>query len=107
MYARGSTLHIVLANLTTLDPNAKYDPACIVDVGDHPFVDRRSYIAYRFLRFESVPYTSDMVEQGQWTLDTPCSAALLARMTAGLCASKLVDRGVKYMFKCPGVIPPA
>ena len=107
MYGRGNVEHIVLANASTVDPDAKHDPACELDAGCHPFISHKSYIAYRHLRFESVAHAAEMVDKGIWTRGAPCDAPLLSRMLAGVCTSKTVGNGVKVEFKCPGIIPRA
>jgi len=37
----------LVINITSIKDGKYYDPACILDVGDHPFIKHPSYVLYR------------------------------------------------------------
>ena len=43
--------HIILVGITTVYPTIPYDNACLLRVGDHPFIEHDSYIYYRYAWF--------------------------------------------------------
>lgn len=96
----GSAPQLALVSATTIRPGVPHDPACELYPGDHPFIQHPSYIAYRYLRLDPAPHVGQMVEQSVWTPHTPCSEALLQRILAGVCISKLTPREFKRVFGC-------
>jgi len=47
-----TTLTHLLVNFSTIKDGVVHDPACLVGVGDHPFITAPSYMAYQFARIE-------------------------------------------------------
>lgn len=39
-----------MANICSVKQGAFYDPACLIAAGEHPNLDRPSYVAYEFAR---------------------------------------------------------
>jgi hypothetical protein len=99
----GSHLHVILVNLTSVpaNPQLPYDQTCVVKKGDHPFVLHDSFVAYRYMRTDTMPHFQNLLISGYIKPHTnPASTVLLNRMVAGVCISKLVPREYKKIFGC-------
>ena len=96
--AYGSGLQVLTASATTKRDGIPYDPACVLGVGDHPFIQHTSYIAYRHMRLDSVAHVERMVSSSCWTPHEPCGGELLERVVAGIYTSKLTPREFKQLF---------
>lgn len=84
-----------MVGVTTLRPGLPYDPACVLKAGDHPFVQHDSFLAYRYLRVDSLGHAQAMVNSGIWKWQAPCSETLLRAALHGLSQSRLVPRAMK------------
>jgi hypothetical protein len=98
----GSTPQIAMVSATTLREGIPHDPACVLEPGDHPFIQHRSFISYRHLRLDTDPHVGRMVDSAVWSRHEPCTPALLQRIVAGVCLSKLTPREYKRLFGCLG-----
>jgi hypothetical protein len=99
---RGSAPQVAMVSFSTIRPPLPHDAACEVQAGEHPFIRHASYAVYRDVRIERADHVADMVHKTVWLPHEPCSPALLARLRAGVCASRLVSREVKLIFGSSG-----
>jgi hypothetical protein len=97
----GGQAQLAMVSMTTLRPGIPHDPACVLQPGDHPFIRHPSYVAYRHLRLDQSLHVETMIDRAVWTLSDACTPELLARITAGVCTSKLTAREFKRLFRCP------
>jgi hypothetical protein len=97
----GPLAQVAMVNATTLREGVPYDPACVVEAGEHAFIKHRSYLAYRHMRVDTSTHVEHMVRSGAWTARDPCSPDLLHRIAAGVCLSRLTPREYKRVFECP------
>lgn len=51
----------LLVMVSSVKPNRHYDPTCVLDDGDHPYIDHKSYIVYRLAEAMQVSRISKMV----------------------------------------------
>ncbi len=72
---------VLLVSLTTFKP--KEETCCLINKGEHPFVQHRSCIRYKDARIASVNDLKRLLEGGQLTRRESVSATLLARIRAG------------------------
>jgi hypothetical protein len=94
----GKTPHYVLAGATTLREGSQYDPACIIEAGEHPFIRRRSYIAFRYVQI--LPASDVEARAGTlWTPHQDCDKALLARIISGILQSRHTKNYVKHALR--------
>ena len=67
------------------------DPACIINKGEYPFVDHKSYIAYR----ETIVLTKDdlslYIDSGRFRKDVPASSELIERIRKSALKSKALN----------------
>lgn len=100
MAGYGKAPQIVLVNVSTIRDGVPFDPTCIIEPGEHPFIQKRSYVVYRHARVEAVPHVSRLVADATCHPHVPCPAALLGRVAAGICASRMTPREFKRIFGC-------
>lgn len=60
------------------------DPACVLDIGDHPFIEHRSFVLYE----KAQRWTKAFVQQLRPM--EPLTAVVLARVVAGAAASRFL-----------------
>jgi hypothetical protein len=96
----GPRPQIAMASATTLRGGVPFDDACVLNPGDHPFIQHRSYIAYRYLRIDTADHVDSMVVTAGWLPHEPCTPELLGRIIAGVCRSRLTPREYKRIFGC-------
>ena len=87
----------VMVNVTSWTGHG--DGACILNPGDHSFINQRSYIYYRQALEVSVTDIEQLVMKQQMQKRVPVSQELLARVRQGLHASKFTPRRLK------GIVP--
>lgn len=78
----------VIVNVSTLRPGA--ETTCALSKGEHPFIQRDSYVRYQSARKVSVKNLQAAVKNGLLKSRTAASAALLAKIQAGAQASPLL-----------------
>lgn len=69
---------VVIVNFTTW--RADKDQACIVDVGDHPYIQHKSCVNYRKAKHVDVLAIRAMLANGDIKSHDPLSPALLQRI---------------------------
>jgi hypothetical protein len=92
---------VLLVCFDSIQPGVKYDPSCVLQAGDHPFISKPTFVSYRHLRSDEATHVDKMVASGVWAAGKPVSAAVLKKMQAGLCASKAVKPKYKAAMGCP------
>lgn len=97
----GSAPQLAMVSATTMRDGVPHDPACVLEAGDHPFIQHRSYLAYRYMRLDASTHVEKMVSGAVWKPHDPCAADLLQRIVAGVCQSRLTPREYKRIFQCP------
>ena len=96
----GRMNQVCMVNITSIREGIPHDAACVLDIGDHPFIQHQSYVAYRHMRIDRCTHVEEMVNRLAWKSHTPCSAELLQRLIDGVCKSKLTSREYKLIFGC-------
>lgn len=94
----GQNEQVVLVSVTTIKPDAPYDPACVLRAGDHPFITHDSYVLYRKPEIRTVQEVDRMIETMGWQPREACTPEVYRRIMAGLHASKLMPRHAKVLF---------
>jgi len=84
--------HVLLVNMTTYE-DYKED-VCLLDVGDHPRIIRKSCIAYHEARMTTLEELKLLVDGGRLSIQAPVSEEVLARIRIGISRS----RRIKYRY---------
>ena len=75
------------------------DPSCIIEAGEHPFVEHKSYVAYK----ETVIFRREQLENliacGDCRIGNPVSEILLRRIRSSAWKSKKIASGLKQYFR--------
>ncbi|RMX08522.1 hypothetical protein D8I35_05450 [Corticibacter populi] len=89
---------VLMVSVTSVKPGLKYDDACLLKAGDHPFIRHDSYVYYRDPRIELASKVTENVQIGQWVAREPCNAQVMARVLDGFQRSRLLPRYVKNLL---------
>ena len=94
----GQCEQVLLVPFCSIYPGEKYDPACILQTGDHGFLNHASYVDYRNSRIESVNHIRERIDNKIFRVHDPVSDLLLHRIQQGLDNSARVSRHIKDDF---------
>lgn len=75
------------------------DPTCKIDVGDHPFINRKSYAFYRNARVEAGYTLVEGVAKNVFIPHNDVSEQLLNRIREGVTESINTKRKIKRIFQ--------
>ena len=67
--------------------------ACLINVGEHPFVQHKTCIAYDFARVATLEMLNNLEDQGHLRRNVPISAELLERIRQGVSLSRRIEYG--------------
>lgn len=90
---------VILVNFTSIRDDIPYDDACIIQAGEHPFIQHKSYISYRNARIDSVAHIENLLEKGVFIEKEPCSQKLLEKILQGALKSKRIPREFKRIIE--------
>lgn len=76
----GETL---LVSVSSVQPGLHHDPTCLLYPGDHPFVQRDSFVAYRHSRIEAAGALSRGVKDGKLVPQEALDSGVFARVCLG------------------------
>lgn len=106
--ANNSTLHLTIlmagpdradqvavASISTDKGTRATDPACILLPGDHPFIDRRSYVAYTYACFMDLAAIHAGIANRTLKLDDTLEEQVTRRVIEGAMMSKHIPRGIQ------------
>lgn len=94
----GSSVCVVLVNLSSIKNGLPGDDACICKAGEHRFISKDSFIDYRFARVERVNDLIAKVESRVFQAHESVSSDLLDRAISGLHKSKFTKREFKSLL---------
>jgi hypothetical protein len=95
----GSQPHVLLACVTSIKEGSEpLEDCCLLNPGDHPFVQHPSYVDYRFTRLERLDHVQKCVDQGTFIAKEPCSPELIRRIVAGALRSRRISREYKHLL---------
>jgi hypothetical protein len=81
--ADGDGFHLV-ASITTIYPDMKYDNTCELQAGEHEFITHPSYVLYRHADTARGSHIEAMVNGGVYKEKSDCTDALLKKILAGI-----------------------
>ncbi|RLA18787.1 MAG: hypothetical protein DRQ56_06745 [Gammaproteobacteria bacterium] len=81
---------LLLVNISTIDPSLSHDPACILSPGDHPFINRPSYVYYRKADIFGCASIAQELIDGTFTTHASASDEIINRVLAGFSESREV-----------------
>lgn len=84
----------LLLNLSSAKEGLAHDATCEVGVGEHPFVTKPSFIAYRHAQVQAGERIEKLVNGWYYKAHQPASEELTARALAGVSQSIFTPRFV-------------
>lgn len=92
----------LMCMVTSIKPNRVYDPACVLNAGDHPMVTRPSYILYRFATLINEMHIRKMLSSQFYRQHHDFPMVTFKRIVVGLYASQETPNGIlKYAASIP------
>ncbi|MDM1249484.1 hypothetical protein HX005_19195 [Acinetobacter sp. R933-2] len=95
----GKRLCIVSVNFTSVTSEKKIDPACIIEVGEHSFIQHQSYVLYERIQIMDHEHVCKCVNTGVYRPAAKVSISLLNRIISGIQESSATPRKYKKLFK--------
>lgn len=90
----------LLVNLTSIKAGYRHDDACVLDVGDHPFIRHPSYMLYRRAETRSAGIISARIERGTFICREDWRPSVFSRIARGLHQSEeTIGRIVTYALR--------
>lgn len=94
----GPAKQVLMVNVSTIHGN-RYDPTCVLNAGDHPFLKQPSYIVYKASRTEPVSRLMNGIASGEFTAHDLLKEQFFARVVAGIEKSPHTPRFAKTFLK--------
>lgn len=83
--------------ITSVKERRYYDPTCVLNVGDHPFIRHPSWVAYRIADMPRANHIGNMVDKKLFVVKEDWDAAVFNRIASGIYNSDEAKLGViKY-----------
>lgn len=89
---------VIIVSISSVKPNAHYDPTCSLYQGDHPFINRDSFVAYRTAQIIEVSKLVNGVAKGILVPRDPIDGGIFARICQGILDSRFTPTGVKEAY---------
>lgn len=95
----GEPPQVLLVNITSIKPALRYDPACVLREGDHPYIRWDSYVYYTECQLVEVRTLHRLIQTGKFTKRPNMPAPVLKRIGDGLARSDFLrDADRKQRF---------
>lgn len=95
----GKRLCIVSVNFTSVATEKKIDSACVIEAGEHPFIQHQSYVLYERIQIMDHEHVCLCVNTGVYRPAQKVSVELLNRIVLGIQGSSFTPRKYKKLFK--------
>lgn len=89
---------VILVSVSSIVDGVYYDPTCVLQVGDHIFIKRQSYVYYRLSRTVHVNHLALRITLGEIKVSANLDARVHSRVCTGLIKSKQTPRDVKNHY---------
>lgn len=83
------------ASICSVKPGLPFDNSCVLQVGDHPFLIRQSYVSYSQLRVDFEDDLKQKIASGYFHATNNASPSLIAKMLKGMGVSGRVPRHIR------------
>ncbi|MEN6435886.1 MAG: hypothetical protein ABFD58_08725 [Anaerolineaceae bacterium] len=95
--AEEHTRNTIIVNIQTIR-DGKYDKTVVLHPGDHPFIDRDSYVNYRLSRIISLDELERKIYEGTAVLKEPLNDVIFQQVCEGIGKSIFTPLEVKEMY---------
>lgn len=87
-----------MPSVSTVKPAVHYDPACLLNPGDHAFIRTQSFVAYNFSRITSVKLLQEKVASGEFVFLGMLDEQAHNKVREGLLKSRFVSPAHQQFF---------
>ena len=94
--------HVLIVSMTTI--RRFHDPACVLDVGDHPFVKHPTYVNYRNSMIVTNSQLDAQHAAGQLIVEQSVGDDLLERVRHGAAQSEFIPLENLELLKQQGLV---
>lgn len=74
---------VLVVNISSIKPNLGYDASCVLNIGDHPFVTKPSYVYYLKADILGTDNIERNVADGSFSAHVDCNDETFARIMKG------------------------
>lgn len=91
----------LLVNVTSIpaNPTVFFDDTCILNVGDHPFLQHRSYVYYKNARIEATQDVIDKVAAGHCVICEEMNGDVFRQVANGISDSEMTPEYIINFFQ--------
>lgn len=79
-----TTAEVLIVCVVSIPPTNLYDSSCTLFPGEHPFIVKHSYVAYRFSRIVAAAALEAKVASGEYIAKPLLDEKLMAEVISGL-----------------------
>jgi len=90
---------VLVVNISSIEEELEFDNSCILDVGDHSFVKRPSYIYYRKAEILGADSISRNIAEGNFSIHQPCEDIVFNKILDGFNTSEEVKFKIKRFYE--------
>lgn len=106
-------LHVVLTNecedglhlvavVSSIKPKIKYDTTCVLQPGDHGFLDKPSFVLYGKLTQMLAVHITKMIDQKFYVEKDPVTGEVCDRICEGVLDSDFTTNGMRRYYEDNG-----
>jgi len=88
----------LLIPISSIKDGVFYDQTCVLDVGEHPFITKPSFVFYRHIQQRSAAKISKCLENGDFIAKDCASDLLIAKIITGIPKSNFTAPWVLNFF---------
>lgn len=96
-------MSVLVVNFSSVQQGAFHDPACVLEPGCHPFINRKSWVVYRGATVLKVPRLETQIIAGEVRPDAPVSRIVYDQVRAGFDLSDLVSPRISRYLRKHGI----
>ena len=90
---------VLAVNISTVTTDIPYDISCILNTGDHPFINRQSYVYYRKADIFGATAIAKNVADGSFTTHQPIDDTVFSKVLLGFSISDEVTPKIRQFYK--------
>jgi hypothetical protein len=89
----------LLIPISSIKPNRYFDPTCVITSGEHRFINRQSYVEYRFADVKHEQHITTCADRMYYVPHDNVSDVLFSKMISGIDLSPHIKNYVKEYFR--------
>jgi hypothetical protein len=98
LQAENNTKNTIIVNIQTVR-DGKFDKTVILHKGDHPFIDKDSYVNYRLAKIVSLVDLNQKISDGTAVVKEPLDKEIFQKICEGICKSSRTPIEVVEMYR--------